>query len=163
MPCYGENGYSSFFLLFCFYEMLTNFEDPYWKPLQNAWCGIQEATCDSVNCSVIRWWWWNIQQILKRFSVLLFKITGRWLADVFFKGWIEVSNSLWGATRVLIFRISKCFHRSKQELKKIFFLTIKMQIKLKTISACTQSTDLIFKTFKKIIHLGTLSLRQILT
>jgi hypothetical protein len=36
--------------------------------------------------------------------------------------------------------------------------TLKMQKKLKTISAYTESTDLIFKAFKQIIHLVTLSL-----
>ncbi len=98
----------------------TNFEDPYWNPLRNACCSIQEAAYDSVNCSISRILRWKIQ-------VLLFKITDIWLAVGFFKGWIEVSNSLWGAARVesdaascKISWISMCFHRSKQELKKYF-------------------------------------------
>jgi hypothetical protein len=43
-----------------------------------------------------------------------------------------------------ISRISKCFHRSKQDLKSIV-LNNKDAKKLKTISACTESTDLISK------------------
>jgi hypothetical protein len=35
-------------------------------------------------------------------------------------------------------------------VEKVFFLIIKMQKKLKTIGAYTESTDLIFKTFKTI-------------
>jgi hypothetical protein len=35
-------------------KTLTNFKDPYGNPLQNVCCGIPEATCDSVNCSVSR-------------------------------------------------------------------------------------------------------------
>ncbi len=50
----------------CFYETPTNFEDPYWNPLKNAWCDIQQAPCDSVNCSVSRRWFWKIQNFLKR-------------------------------------------------------------------------------------------------
>jgi hypothetical protein len=35
-----------------FKVLLAKFEDPYRNHLQNACCGIQEAACDSVNCSV---------------------------------------------------------------------------------------------------------------
>jgi hypothetical protein len=46
-----------------------------------------------------------------------------------------------------IFRISKSFQRSKEEL----FETLKMQKNLKTTIANTESTDLVFKGFKKFI------------
>ncbi len=48
----------------------TNFEDPYWNPLPNACFGIQEAACDSVNCSISRKWWWKMLKFLKQVSVL---------------------------------------------------------------------------------------------
>jgi hypothetical protein len=41
---------------------------------------------------------------------------------------------------------------------KVLFETLKMQKNVKPIGAYTESTDLIFKAFKKIIHLVTLSL-----
>ncbi len=133
-------------------KTLTYFEDPNQNPLQKACCCIQEAACDSVNCSVSWRWWWKILNFLKRVSVLLFRITGRWLAVSFFKGGIEVSNSLWGAARVgnydaascKISRISKCFHRSKQELKKYFSWQFRCK-KFKTIGAYTESTALTSK------------------
>jgi hypothetical protein len=52
-----------------------------------------------------------------------------------------------------IFTISKCVHRSKPK-----FFHNKAVKYLKAIGAYTESTDLIFKTFKKIIHLVTQSL-----
>jgi len=88
--------------------------------------------------------------------------TGGWLTVSIFKGWIEAPNSLWVATSLIggwgrgqdsdvasgkIFRISKSFQRSKEEL----FETLKMQKNLKTIIANTESTDLVFKAFKKFI------------
>jgi hypothetical protein len=91
VPCYGENGNSSFCLLIWKHaQILKN-----WNPLQNSCCCSQEAACDSVNCSVSQRWWWKIQKLLKRVSVFIFKI----IAVSFFKGEIEVSNSLWGAAR----------------------------------------------------------------
>ncbi len=86
----------------CFYE---NANYRLWNPLQNAKPEIK------VNFEA-------------GYAVLLFKITVGWLAVGFFKGWIEVSNSIWGAASVgnsdaascKIFRISKCVYRSKQEL-----------------------------------------------
>jgi hypothetical protein len=54
-----------------------------------------------------------------------------------------------------ISRIRKCFHRSKQKIKKYFSKEIRCQ---KNIDDNTESTDLIFKAFTKIIHLVTLSL-----
>ncbi len=40
-------------VLSCLYEKtLTYCENPFINHLQNACCGIQEAACDSVNCSV---------------------------------------------------------------------------------------------------------------
>ncbi len=54
--------------------------------------------------------------------------------------------------------ISKCFHRSKPELKVLVEI-LKMQKNLKTIGAFTESTYLIFKAFNlKIINLVILSL-----
>jgi len=35
-------------------KTLSNCENPFSNPLQIACCGIQEATCDSVNCFVSR-------------------------------------------------------------------------------------------------------------
>jgi hypothetical protein len=56
-----------------------------------------------------------------------------------------------------IFKISTCFKEATQDF--IFhFLRNKAAKKLKTIGVYTESTDFIFKTFKKIIHLVTLSL-----
>jgi hypothetical protein len=41
---------------------------------------------------------------------------------------------------------------------KVVFKTLKMQKNLKIIRAYTENTDLLFKAFKKIIHLVTLFL-----
>jgi hypothetical protein len=43
----------------------------------------------------------------------------------------------------------------------ILFITEDAEKILKTIGAHTESTDLIFKTFKKFIHLVTLSLERL--
>ncbi len=89
------------------------------------------------------------EMILKRVTILLF-ITGGWLTVGTFKGWIEVHNpiELGGGGRGdsdaasgKISIISKCFHRSKQEL----FETLKMQKNIKSIGPYTESTDFIFK------------------
>jgi hypothetical protein len=57
------------------------------------------------------------------------------------------------------YKISRiCVYRSKHELKKVTFSTNKMQNFFKTIGAFTESTDLIIRTFQKIIHLVTLYL-----
>jgi hypothetical protein len=108
---------------------------------------------------------------LKRVTILLF-ITGGLLFVGIFKGLIEALKSLrvaasfvggWGgglnsdAASCKIFIISKCFHRSKQELKKYFSIHLRCK-KLKTIGAYTESSDLILKALKKMIHLVTLSL-----
>ncbi len=55
-------------------------------------------------------------------------------------------------------RISKNFHRSKQEVLKVLFEKLKMQKNLKNIGPYTESTDFIFNAFKKIIHLVALFL-----
>jgi hypothetical protein len=52
------------------------------------------------------------------------------------------------------------FLRSKPKLH-LYFLHNKAAKKFKTIGAYTQSTDLIFKTFKKIIHLMTQTLKKL--
>jgi hypothetical protein len=54
-----------------------------------------------------------------------------------------------GAASGKISRISKCFHRSMQELKNYLLYNIDAK-DFKTIGASTESTDLIFKTFKKV-------------
>jgi hypothetical protein len=53
------------------------------------------------------------------------------------------------------------FIEASRNLKRTF-QTLKMQKKINTISAYTESTDLIFKAFKTIIHLVTLSLSIVL-
>jgi hypothetical protein len=74
-------------------------------------------------------------------------------------GWVGMGP--WGgnsdAASGKISRISKQFQRSKQELKRPF-QDIEDAKKFKTIGAYTESTDLIFKAFIKMIHLVTLSL-----
>jgi len=68
------------------------------------------------------------------------------------------SQSRWGvggglnsdAASCKIFIISKCFHRSKQELKKYSSIHWRCQKFKKTIGAYTESTDLIFKALKKL-------------
>jgi hypothetical protein len=49
-------------------KTVINCENPSSNPLQNACCDIQEAACDSANCSVSR------KEFL-RIMALLFKIT----------------------------------------------------------------------------------------
>jgi hypothetical protein len=53
--------------------------------------------------------------------------------------------------------ISKCFHKSKPKLYVLIFHNQAAK-NLKTIGAYKESTDLIFKTFKQIIHLVTQSI-----
>jgi hypothetical protein len=69
------------------------------------------------------------------------------LSPVSLGGWRGGLNS--DAASCKIFIISKCFHRSKQELISTFRY-IEDAKKLKTIGAYTESTDLIFKAFKKL-------------
>jgi hypothetical protein len=74
----------------------------------------------------------------------------------------SMSGFLYAATSSLkrdtgrIFTVSKCFHRSKPKLHLLF-----PPQNLKTIGAYIESTDLIFKIFKKIILLVTQSLQPL--
>ncbi len=114
---------------------LTNCENPSSNPLQNASCCIQEAACDSVNYSVSRWWLWSM---LWYYFSKSQTVIGWW----HFQMLIVVPSSLWDAISIVvktieritmtyitgnsdaasskIYRISTCFHRSKQEFKKYF-------------------------------------------
>jgi hypothetical protein len=68
-------------------------------------------------------------------------------------GWGEIL--MWLSVKYLeLVRISK----KQAGTLKVHFETLKMHKNLKTIGAYTESTDLICKAFKKIIHLVTLSL-----
>ncbi len=67
---------------------------------------VKSNTVNSANCSVSRRWWWKIQKCLKLVTVLLFKITG---------GFLNAATSILKRVSVRIFKISKCFHRSKQK------------------------------------------------
>jgi hypothetical protein len=58
--------------------------------------------------------------------------------------------------RVAIAVFWRTFHHDGKVI--FYFLHNKAAKKLKTIGAYTESTDLIFKTFKKIIHLVTQSI-----
>ncbi len=108
----------------------TNFEDTYWNLLQIACFGIQEAACDSVNCSVSRGWWWRSQKFLKRVSESLFKSQeGDWLsafskAELRFPILFEVLPELEIAASCKIYRIStvpvSVFIEASKNLKSIF-------------------------------------------
>jgi hypothetical protein len=76
-----------------------------------------------------------------------------------FKGTLWVAASLVGVWRgsggimmrlQVKYQFSKCFHRSKQEHKKYFSRHWRCQKIFKTIGAYTESTDKIFKAFKKL-------------
>ncbi len=154
-------------------KTLTNHENPSRNPLQTACCGIPEPWF----CKLFR----KPEMILKHVMVLIF-ITGRWLTIGISQGWIEAHNFLWvafplscrrlvegwvgegggsDAASVKIFIISKCFHRSKQELKKYFSRHWRCKKNLKTFGANTESPDLIFKAFKKIIPRDTVPLTSL--
>ncbi len=47
-------------------KTLTNYENLFSNRLQIACCGIQEAACVSVNCSVSRRWFWSVQRYYRR-------------------------------------------------------------------------------------------------
>ncbi len=70
------------------------------------------------------------EMMVKNYKYNFWKITVRWLAVGFFKGWIEISHYRWGAFRVwnsdaasckiTKIRTGKCFHRSSNNFKSIF-------------------------------------------
>ncbi len=78
---------------------------------------------------------------MKRVTVLLFKITG---------GFLNAATSTLKRVSVRIFKISKCFHRSKQIIN-FYFLYNKALKNLETISAYTESTDFTSRTFKILL------------
>ncbi len=106
-----------FKFLLDFMKTLTNFEDPYWNPLQNACCGIQEAACDSVNCSLSRRWWWKIQKNLKL-------VSSKPQADDWLLAFQRLNCSLWGAAELEnLMRLpvkSPLFIEASRNLESIF-------------------------------------------
>ncbi len=65
--CFGALLWSNKLkFLYASMKTLTNFEDPYWNPLQIACCGIQEAAWYFVNCSISRRWCWKIKKKIWR-------------------------------------------------------------------------------------------------
>ncbi len=61
------------------------------------------------------------------------------------------------SVRILKISTVSVFIEASQNLTSNFSIT-RQQKNLKTIGACTESTDLIFKTFIKVIHLVIQSL-----
>ncbi len=125
----------------------SNFEDPHWNPLQNACCGIQEAACDSLSCSVsLRWF-------LKRVLVLLFKIPGcrlfhrlNWSFQFSLRcRGVGNSDAPSGKSPELV---SVFIEASKSLIKKVF-LKIKMQKNLQA-SAHIQKLTWFLRSSKKL-------------
>ncbi len=86
---------------------------------------------------------------------LLVKEHEKKIADYFRLSVKSVNCAQGPAANRLVPVSSICFHRSKPKLDLLFSPSQGDQKNLKTIGAYryTESTDLIFKTFKKIIHL----------
>jgi hypothetical protein len=78
--------------------------------------------------------------MLKRATGLLFKITA---------GFLNAATSVLKRVSVRIFKISKCCHRSKQNVYFYFFSMTRHQNNLKTIGEYIESTDLNFRTYRK--------------
>ncbi len=108
--------------------------------------------------------------ILRFWSVLqyYFSLIGGWLIVGFFKGWIELHNSLWVAASLFRERgrisdaasvkISRIISVIKEASKNFKITFLYNSDEKKTIGAYKESTDLMFRTFQTIIHLVTLSL-----
>ncbi len=130
-------------------KTLTTCGNPSSNPLQIACCGIQEATCDYVNCSVSRRWFWSVL----RNSFSNFQVD-YWLSafskdeELRLTFPFEFPPVLLGGGRGGGDSHAASGFLNNKDAKK----------NLKTISAYTESTDLIFKTLKKICSFLTLSL-----
>ncbi len=57
-----------------------------------------------------------------------------------------------------VFFLFFSFHVGEKVISEVLLASMKLLTNSKSIGACTESTDLTFTTFKKIIHLVTQSL-----
>jgi hypothetical protein len=107
-------------------KTLTNCENPSSNCLQIACCGIQEAACDSVNCFFKPEMILNIRYYFSKYQADN-KLSAFPKDELRLTILFELPPVLFGAgggdsdaASGKISRIIKCFHRSKQDLKKYF-------------------------------------------
>ncbi len=101
-------------------KTITNSEDPYW----NKFNGRAPSFGYSNNCSGSRLWWWNCSESRQwHLHFRGFFLYGILNEEKSTNSRKRKANRNLDAALGTIFRISKCFHRRKRQLFKIYFMS----------------------------------------